>query len=210
MIRPRCRCAAGSTPSRPAGTRAPASTSLYSAAPRSRIARDDGRRGRSRCRGDSSPQHNEAVARKILFHRVGVAVVVHVVPAEQHLPRRPAMHEHDARFRRARRRARTGARGRHEQLPVYRRPVGCLERDMLRRHELFGGEVLRRLIGRERARRRARRAFAADRIEQTDVRQRGFCVFGDVVFVGDLLAAPIPDDVLVYDHAVLPVAAYIR
>ena len=38
-------------------------------------------------------QHDETVRRQILVHRVGVAVVVHVVPAEQHLPRRPAVHE---------------------------------------------------------------------------------------------------------------------
>jgi len=38
----------------------------------------------------------EAVRGQILIHRVGIAVVSHVMPAQQHLPRRPAMHEYDA------------------------------------------------------------------------------------------------------------------
>ena len=42
-------------------------------------------------------QHDEAAARQVLVHRVGVPVVVHVVPAGQHLPPRPAMKEDDGR-----------------------------------------------------------------------------------------------------------------
>src|SRR5438309_11933537 len=38
-------------------------------------------------------QYHIAVTREILVHRVGVAVIIHVLPAEQHLPRRAAMDE---------------------------------------------------------------------------------------------------------------------
>ena len=40
-------------------------------------------------------EHHVSPAREILVHRVRVAVVVHVVPAEQHLPARAAVEEDD-------------------------------------------------------------------------------------------------------------------
>jgi hypothetical protein len=43
-------------------------------------------------------QHHKAMRREILIHRIGVRVIVHVVPAQHHLPRRPAMHEDDGGF----------------------------------------------------------------------------------------------------------------
>ena len=42
-------------------------------------------------------QHDVSLARQILIHRVRVVVVVHVMPAEQHLPPRPAVQEHQRR-----------------------------------------------------------------------------------------------------------------
>src|SRR5256885_16781550 len=53
--------------------------------------------------------------RKVLVERVGIAVVVHVVPAGEHLPDRPAVHEHHRRMTLA-----GGRGGRHEQLGVRR------------------------------------------------------------------------------------------
>src|ERR1700722_2120503 len=41
-------------------------------------------------------QHDEAMRSEILIHGIGIAVIAHVMPAQQHLPRRPAMHEYDA------------------------------------------------------------------------------------------------------------------
>ncbi len=65
-------------------------------------------------------QHDEAVSREILVHGVGVAVVIHVVPAEQHLPRRAAVDEDDAGFVAVRARA-------LEELSVHGQAVGGLE-----------------------------------------------------------------------------------
>src|SRR5437870_3451202 len=38
-------------------------------------------------------EHDVALARQILVHGVGVVVIVHVVPAEQHLAARSAVHK---------------------------------------------------------------------------------------------------------------------
>src|ERR1700722_7460831 len=43
-------------------------------------------------------KHDETVSREILIHRIGIAVIVHVMPAEQHLTRWAAMHENDSGF----------------------------------------------------------------------------------------------------------------
>ena len=36
-------------------------------------------------------QDNVSAAHEVLIHRIGIRVVVHVVPAEEHLPHRPAV-----------------------------------------------------------------------------------------------------------------------
>src|SRR5207248_3043518 len=46
-------------------------------------------------------QDHIAVTGEILVHRVGVAVIIHIVPSEQHLPRRAAMDEDQRRHLRA-------------------------------------------------------------------------------------------------------------
>src|SRR5258708_1769099 len=72
-------------------------------------------------------EHHETMRRQILIHGVGVAVVIHVVPAEEHLPRWSAVHENYGGFR--------YGRPRHpvlEQLTMDAHPVGCLEDDALR------------------------------------------------------------------------------
>ena len=68
--------------------------------------------------------------RQVLIHRVAIAVVIHVVPAEQHLSRRSAVHEdHAGLLPRGFRAARI------EQLTVDHHPIGGLELDLLRRYE---------------------------------------------------------------------------
>ena len=67
-------------------------------------------------------QHDEAVRGEILVHRIGVAVVVHVVPAEQHLPRRPAVDEDDAGLGRRAASARRSAVRTAGHEPACRRP----------------------------------------------------------------------------------------
>ena len=73
-------------------------------------------------------QHDEAVRGQVLVHRVGVAVVAHVRPAEHHLPGRSAVHEDDARLP-------GGAVLALEQLPVDEQAVGRAKGDPLRDHE---------------------------------------------------------------------------
>src|SRR4051812_36584299 len=55
-------------------------------------------------------EHDIAMISEVLIHRVAVAVIVHVVPAEQHLSRRTAMDKDQAGF--------PGARAIVEQLSV--------------------------------------------------------------------------------------------
>jgi hypothetical protein len=65
-------------------------------------------------------KNDETVVGEILIHRIGIAVIVHVVPAEQHLPRRPAVHENDSGFR-------AGVVVARDQLPVNGHAIGRLE-----------------------------------------------------------------------------------
>ena len=96
-------------------------------------------------------QHDEAVRGQILVHRIGVGVIVHVVPAEQHLPRRPAVDEDHRRL------ARRAVRA-LEQLAVHGQAVGAVKRHRLGRDQSRG-----RKVGRTRpASSRARRAVQAD------------------------------------------------
>jgi len=46
-------------------------------------------------------QHDEAVRRQILIHRIGVGVIIKIVPAEQHLSRRSAVNENNSGLPRA-------------------------------------------------------------------------------------------------------------
>ena len=83
-------------------------------------------------------QHDIATAREVLIQRVGVAVVVHVVPAEQHLPAGTAVEENDGGP------PLTGAQPfRKKQLAVNRHAVGGGEDDLLRLDERRFGEVCR-------------------------------------------------------------------
>src|SRR6266487_3060544 len=69
-------------------------------------------------------QHHIPTARKILIHRVRVVVVIKVMPAEQHLPHRPAMHKNQRRqFTRSIRRL--------EQLPMNLSAVSGFEDHLL-------------------------------------------------------------------------------
>ena len=70
------------------------------------------------------------------------------MPAEEHLPRRPTVHEDDRRPPRCATRA-------LEELAVHRRAVGSAEDDHLRRHQLVCREVGRDMVGSEEARRAA-------------------------------------------------------
>ena len=79
-------------------------------------------------------QHDEAVSGEILVHRIGVAVVVHVMPAEKHLPRRAAMHENDSGFGAASVLA-------LKQLSMHKRAVGRIEGHGFWSHELSNGKV---------------------------------------------------------------------
>src|ERR1700733_2035693 len=76
-------------------------------------------------------EHDKTVRSEVLVYRVAIAVVIHVVPAEQHLTRRAAVHEYDAGFPLGGFRA-----ARVEQLAVNQRSIGRLERHLLGRGEL--------------------------------------------------------------------------
>ena len=71
---------------------------------------------------------------EVLIHCVGIAVVTHVVPAEQHLSGRSAVHKNDSGFS-------SNAVVMHKQLTVHRRAVPRLEHDRLRSHELRQGKI---------------------------------------------------------------------
>src|SRR5690349_9697211 len=43
-------------------------------------------------------QNDIATAGEVLVHRVGIRVVIHVMPAEKHLPNRAAVHEDESGF----------------------------------------------------------------------------------------------------------------
>src|SRR5207247_3416587 len=43
-------------------------------------------------------EHDEPATRQVLIQRVGVRVIVRVVPTQQHLPRRTAVNIHDSGF----------------------------------------------------------------------------------------------------------------
>ena len=118
--------------------RAPATTSLILA---TRPARPRPRRAAgTRAVADAEPvvhrEHDEAAAREVLVHRVRVRVVVAVVPAEQHLPRRAAVHEDHGGPLLAGRRAGGRRAGRASSMPSAAR-----ERHLRRRHEPRGREV---------------------------------------------------------------------
>lgn len=82
-------------------------------------------------------QHDVALGRQKLVHRVHARIRAHRMPPEQHLARRPAVEEKD-------RRASTRRRGRgHEELAVYRRFVRCFEHDALRDDEARAREIRR-------------------------------------------------------------------
>src|ERR1051326_2464781 len=91
-------------------------------------------------------QNNVAVGGEILIHRVRIRVVIHVVPAEQHLPGGTAVHEDDGGLLRRTTRA-------LEQLTVDHRSVSGAEDDHLWCHELLGWEVRRDVIGGDETRR---------------------------------------------------------
>ena len=80
-------------------------------------------------------QHDIAVVGEILIHRIAVAVIVHVVPAEQHLPRRASVDEDHARLFRA--------ASVVEQLAVNRPAIRGFERDRARNDQLGLGEFRR-------------------------------------------------------------------
>src|SRR5208337_3525633 len=87
-------------------------------------------------------KHNEALARQILIHRVGVVVVVHVVTADEHLAARSAVKEDDGGAALA-----SGKIARQEKLRVDLHTVGGGNHDRLRRDGLRGGEVRWNRIG---------------------------------------------------------------
>ncbi len=91
-------------------------------------------------------QHDETMRRQILIHGVAVAVVIHVTPTEQHLPRRPPVQKYHTRFSIA------GFPGTPvEQLTVHQGSVSRLERDLLGRNELREREFRVRSRGQRRA-----------------------------------------------------------
>ena len=65
-------------------------------------------------------QNDEPAARQILIERIGVGVIVRVVPPQQHLPRRTTVDVDDRGLPRA---PATGGGG-LEQLPVNSQPIG--------------------------------------------------------------------------------------
>ncbi len=122
-------------------------------------------------------QHHEPAAGQVLVQRIGVRVVVGIVPAQQHLPRRASMHEDHRGLLRSR--TRVAARA-LEELGVDVEAVGRLEDDLSRHHELrlriargheIGGEQTRRrgLASPEGERHRDRRAHCG-RAQEHDVR----------------------------------------
>src|SRR5262249_59664954 len=89
-------------------------------------------------------EHDIAAARQIMVDGIGVRVVVHIVPAEKHLPHGASMQEHQrwalvARF---------GAPW-QKQLTMEFETVGGFEQDLQWRYELIGREVARLGIRRE-------------------------------------------------------------
>src|SRR5579864_5139751 len=98
-------------------------------------------------------QHDIAAAGEILVHGIGIRVVIHVVPAEQHLPDRPAMHEDQRWFLVAR----LGV-GWKKKLSMNFQAVLSAKSDLLRRDKLvrwkipgpgFGRDGTRLSIGRD-------------------------------------------------------------
>ena len=87
--------------------------------------------------GDAQPvidrQHGETVRRQILVHGIAVGVIVHIVPAQHHLPRWPAMHEDDGGLR-------PRAAG-IEQLAVNGEAVGGIEAHRLGDDKRSTGEI---------------------------------------------------------------------
>src|SRR6266511_3865054 len=71
-------------------------------------------------------EHDEPATRQILIQRVGVRVIVRVVPAQQHLPRWTAVNIHDGGFA-------SGPSRYFEQLSVDRQSVGRPKRSEERR-----------------------------------------------------------------------------
>src|SRR5438445_3810318 len=97
-------------------------------------------------------KHDVATIGEILVHRVGVRVVIHVVPAEQHLADWTTVHEDERGFL-VRGVLRSGRW--KEQLTVNLDTVRSFERHLLRRYQLLrrkigwpslGGECLRFVI----------------------------------------------------------------
>src|SRR6185295_347497 len=89
-------------------------------------------------------EHDISTASEVLIHRVGIRVVVHVVPAQQHLAHGTAMHEDQRRALVAG----FGAVG-EKELAVDFEAIGGAEQYLLRSDKLSGGKVARLLIGRD-------------------------------------------------------------
>src|SRR6266576_6306077 len=83
-------------------------------------------------------QHDESAARQILIERVGVGVIVRVVPSQQHLSRRTTVYEHDRGFP-------VSAAWRLEQLSVNGQPIGGPKYDLAWSDEA-GREVRRDVV----------------------------------------------------------------
>ena len=73
-------------------------------------------------------EHDESTARQVLVDRVRVRIVVHVMPRQQHLTKRAAVHEHDRRM--------FSTAARQKELTVNHPAVGGAERNFPRRYEL--------------------------------------------------------------------------
>src|ERR1700738_3512868 len=81
-------------------------------------------------------EHNVSAASEILIHRVGIRVVIHVVPAEKHLAYRPAVHEDEGGLLFLS----TSIR-RKKELAVNFDAIGGVENYLLRRDQLLGWKV---------------------------------------------------------------------
>src|SRR2546421_11703588 len=80
--------------------------------------------------------------REVLIHRVGIVIVVHVMPTEEHLARRPPMHENERRHL-------PRSVFRLEKLSVNFSSIRSFENHLLRNDELRRRKVARQSLGRK-------------------------------------------------------------
>ena len=110
-------------------------------------------------------EDDEPTAREILIERVGVRVIVRVVPAEQHLPRWPTVDVDDGRL------SRVPTARCFEQLPVDGQTVSRAKHDLFRRDQR-SRKVGRNVIGADGTDRGARGAERQRRGQRGPLRRR--------------------------------------